>query len=198
MKNRPPLCAPLYPDSPFVQLDYFFYDRQPQARTLDLIRCALPLKQLEYLAAVISLNADPIVFYGKMMEIPGLLITDFNSGEPVASIFDGIIDQISKNPEDGNLVGTHKLNPFRLEQLYTPHSKPGRKLVPQHVKDLSHINRLNLERGFLCGDKQVDCINQGGHMLRCLHYPVTKTGAFLTEDSSEVFLQQSGKPVNSD
>ena len=57
MKNRSTLCATLHPDFPFVQLDYFFYDCKPQARTLDPVGCALPLKRLEYLSAVFSLDA---------------------------------------------------------------------------------------------------------------------------------------------
>ena len=130
MKNSPSLCAPLHPDMPFVQFDYFFYDRQSQARTLDHIRCALPLKHFENIAAVTSLNADPIVSYREMMEITGLLITGLNSSEPLASIFDGIIDQISKNPEHGNLVRTNNHNPFGLKQLYTPHSQPAPKTRP--------------------------------------------------------------------
>ena len=38
MKNGPALGPPRHPDLAFVLFDYLFYDRKPQARTLDLIR----------------------------------------------------------------------------------------------------------------------------------------------------------------
>ena len=52
MENCSTLRAPLHPDLTSVQLDYFFYDCKPQARTFDPVRRVLPLKKVEYFAAV--------------------------------------------------------------------------------------------------------------------------------------------------
>ena len=69
MKNCPALSGALNPDLAFVQFDYFFYDCESQACTFNLIRRASPPKQFEHLAAVFSLDSDPVISYRKMMEI---------------------------------------------------------------------------------------------------------------------------------
>jgi hypothetical protein len=180
MENGPALSAPLHPDHTFVQFDYLLYDCKPQARTLDLIRSALPLERIKYLTAVFSLDPNPVIPYRKVMEIAGLPIADLNRCKTVAAILEGVVDQISENSEDGNLVPLNGRDAFWLNQAYPAQSQSGRKLVPQHAKDFLHIYRFYFERGFFCGYEQIDRIDQGGHMLRCLHYLFTKTNSFLT------------------